>query len=84
MSRPKSRNEEPGQRERPGVRVKIYVRDDMIGGGKMDLLKLVARHGAIAPAAREMLSFISVPPRSFAPQFSIRTAILRPSFTQLT
>lgn len=54
MSRPKSRNENPGQRERPGVRVKIYVRDDMIGGGKMDLLKLVAEHGSISGASKAM------------------------------
>ena len=54
MSRPKSRNEKPGQRERPGVRVKIYVRDDMIGGGKMDLLKLAAEHGSISGASKAM------------------------------
>ena len=54
MSRPRTRIETPELRDAPGVRVKIYVRDDMIGGGKMALLKLVAEHGSISGAAKAM------------------------------
>ncbi len=27
--------------KKPGIRLKIYVREDMVGGGKLDLMKLV-------------------------------------------
>lgn len=54
MSRPKTRRETPGQRERPGLRVKVYMRDDMIGAGKVDLLKLVDEAGSISGAAKAM------------------------------
>lgn len=54
MSRPKARNEAEGQRKKPGMRVKIYMRDDMIGGGKIDLLRLVNQEGSISGAARVM------------------------------
>ncbi|MEM7544038.1 MAG: LysR family transcriptional regulator [Pseudomonadota bacterium] len=54
MSRPKSKREAAGQRDRPGLRVKIYMADDMIGGGKVHLLKLVAKEGSILGAARAM------------------------------
>ena len=46
--------ERPGRRETPGLRLQIFVKDDMIGGGKMDLLRLVARRGSVAAAAAEM------------------------------
>ena len=42
------------KRDAPGVRVKIYVRDDMIGGGKVELLRLVLEQGSISGAARAM------------------------------
>ncbi len=42
------------KRARPGVRTKIYVRDDMIGGGKVDLLRVVAETGSVSGAARKM------------------------------
>lgn len=54
MSRPRSRNEAPGQREKPGLRVKVYIRDDMIGAGKVDLLRLVDSEGSISGAAKAM------------------------------
>ncbi|MEM9780044.1 MAG: LysR family transcriptional regulator [Pseudomonadota bacterium] len=38
----------------PGVRTKIYVQSDMIGSGKIDLLRLIDTHGSITGAAREM------------------------------
>ena len=40
--------------KKPGIRLKIYVREDMVGGGKLDLLKLVGEKGSISSAAREM------------------------------
>ena len=54
MSRPKSRNEAPGQRAKPGIRVKVYMRDDMIGAGKVDLLRLGDSEGSITAAAKAM------------------------------
>ena len=54
MSRPKDRPANPEKRRRPGVRTKIYVRDDMIGAGKVDLLRIVDRTGSISAAAKEM------------------------------
>lgn len=54
MKRRKARPADPERRRRPGVRTKIYVRDDMIGGGKVDLLRLVAETGSISAAARRM------------------------------
>ena len=54
MSRRKDRAEAPGLRRHPGLRTKIYVRDDMIGGGKVDLLARVAETGSITKAAKEM------------------------------
>ena len=54
MSRRKDKPLDPDRRVQPGVRTKIYVRDDMIGGGKVDLLALVAQTGSISAAAKEM------------------------------
>ena len=54
MSRPKDRPANPEKRRHPGVRTKIYVRDDMIGSGKVDLLRIVDRTGSISAAAKEM------------------------------
>ncbi|MEO1613984.1 MAG: LysR family transcriptional regulator [Pseudomonadota bacterium] len=42
------------KRDAPGVRVKIYVRDDMIGGGKVELLDLLRTCGSVDAAARAM------------------------------
>lgn len=47
-------DEAAAKRDEPGIRVKIYVRDDMIGGGKVDLLRLVLAHGSISGAAKAM------------------------------
>ena len=38
----------------PGVRVKIYVREDMVGGGKVELLARLAEYGSVAAAAASM------------------------------
>ncbi len=38
----------------PGLRTKIYVRNDMIGGGKVDLLRKVAETGSLELAARSI------------------------------
>lgn len=54
MSRRKDKPQDEALRRQPGVRTKIYVRDDMIGGGKVDLLRLVAETGSISGAAKQM------------------------------
>ena len=54
VSRPKDREADPDKRQSPGVRTKIYVRDDMIGAGKVDLLRVVAETGSISGAAKKM------------------------------
>lgn len=54
MSRRKAKATNPARRAHPGVRTKIYVRDDMIGGGKVDLLRLIGETGSISGAARKM------------------------------
>ena len=38
----------------PGIRIKVYVREDMIGMGKIDLLRLVAAEGSARAAAAKM------------------------------
>ncbi len=54
MSRQKSRVLDQTKFAHPGVRTKIYVQSDMIGSGKIDLLRLIQKHGSITGAAREM------------------------------
>jgi len=54
MSRPKTRAKDPAIRARPGLRVKVYVRDDMVGGGKLQLLRLVEETGSISGAAKAL------------------------------
>ena len=54
MSRRKDKAPDLEKRARPGVRTKIYVRDDMIGGGKVDLLRKIAEVGSISRAAKDM------------------------------
>ncbi|QHQ36241.1 winged helix-turn-helix domain-containing protein [Algicella marina] len=44
----------PAPFDKPAIRTKIYVGTDMIGGGKVDFLQLVADHGTIAAAAADM------------------------------
>jgi molybdate transport system regulatory protein len=39
---------------KPGIRTKIYVRSDMIGTGKIDLLKALREAGSITGAAKSM------------------------------
>lgn len=43
-----------GTKDAPDLRMKIYVRDDMIGVGKVELLRLVHETGSVSAAAREM------------------------------
>jgi molybdate transport system regulatory protein len=40
--------------KKPGIRLKVYVRDDMVGGGKLELLKIVGDTGSISSAAKMM------------------------------
>lgn len=40
--------------KKPGIRLKVYVREDMIGGGKLELLKIVGETGSISSAAKFM------------------------------
>ena len=54
MSRPKHKPDNPDKRQHPGVRTKIYVRNDMIGSGKVYLLRLIDETGSISGAAAKM------------------------------
>jgi molybdate transport system regulatory protein len=54
MGRPKEKAMDPEKMRRPGLRVKIYVQADMIGTGKIDLLRRVAETGSISASARSM------------------------------
>lgn len=54
MSRPKARPDNPARTARPGVRTKVFVRDDMLGAGKMELLARIGETGSISAAARDM------------------------------
>lgn len=54
MRRPKTKTTDPDKRRHPGVRTKIYVRDDMIGSGKVDLLRMIDETGSISGAAAKM------------------------------
>jgi molybdate transport system regulatory protein len=54
MSRRKDKDTDPERHARPGVRTKIFVREDMIGGGKIELLRRVGQEGSISAAAKSM------------------------------
>jgi molybdate transport system regulatory protein len=54
MSRRKNQPKEDARRSRPGLRTKIFVRDDMIGAGKIALLAQLETSGSISAAARDM------------------------------
>lgn len=54
MSRPKDKARDKTLTARPGLRTKVFVRDDMIGGGKVELLRLLAETGSITAAAKAM------------------------------
>ena len=40
--------------KKPGIRLKVYVREDMVGGGKLELLRIVGETGSISAAAKKM------------------------------
>ena len=40
--------------DKPGIRLKVYVREDMVGGGKLELLSIVGETGSISSAAKIM------------------------------
>ena len=40
--------------KKPGIRLKVYVREDMVGGGKLELLQIVGETGSISSAAKKM------------------------------
>ena len=40
--------------DKPGIRLKVYVREDMVGGGKLELLRIVRETGSISSAAKIM------------------------------
>jgi molybdate transport system regulatory protein len=54
MSRPKEKSRDDTRLTKPGLRTKVFVREDMIGGGKVKLLRLLAGTGSITAAAKEM------------------------------
>ena len=39
--------------KKPGIRLKVYVREDMVGGGKLELLLIVGETGSISSAAKK-------------------------------
>lgn len=45
---------DPAVTARPGMRIKIYVREDMIGAGKIDLMRAIAAEGSLEAAAGAM------------------------------
>lgn len=54
MSRRKAQVIDPKRSRKPGLRSKIFIREDMIGAGKIDLLRIVDEEGSISAAARRM------------------------------
>ena len=54
MSRPKSKSGEKPPLDRPAIRLKINIRADMLGAGKIRLLTLLGETGSISAAAREL------------------------------
>jgi len=54
MTRHKSRPLDRSRLTKPGIRTKIYVASDMIGSGKIDLLKALHAAGSITGAAKSM------------------------------
>jgi len=54
LSRPKEKDTAERPLLDPTLRAKVYMRDDMVGAGKVTLLRLLGETGSIAAAAREM------------------------------
>lgn len=54
MSRPETKDRKDIRRATPGIRTKIYVRDDMVGGGKIVLLCHIRAAGSLSGAATAM------------------------------
>ena len=54
MTRRKSRPLDRKRCAKPGIRTKIYVASDMIGSGKIDLLRALHDAGSISAAAKSM------------------------------
>ncbi len=54
MSRPKEKSVDVEKLKHPGLRVKIFVHTNMIGTGKIELLRLVGETGSITGAAKAM------------------------------
>ncbi len=54
MTRPKAGMADPKRTAHPGIRTKIYVQNDMIGAGKIDLLRSIRDEGSITRGAARM------------------------------
>lgn len=54
MSRPKTKDQNKPPLNQPELRLKIDIRDDMMGPGKLQLLALLEETRSIAAAARQM------------------------------
>lgn len=54
MGRPSKKPIDPTVFEKPAVRAKIYVRQDIIGMGKIEVLQAVADTGSISAAAKKI------------------------------
>ncbi len=54
MGRPAKKPINPEILAKPAIRAKIYVREDIIGMGKIDVLRAVGKTGSISKAAAEI------------------------------
>ena len=54
MGRPKNKTADPAKLDEPALRLRVFIRSDMIGSGKIEILNLVGETGSISGAAREM------------------------------
>lgn len=54
MGRPKKNDPKPIKLDDPALRLRVFIRSDMIGSGKIEMLKLLGETGSISAAAREM------------------------------
>ncbi len=54
MGRPKKKQFDPARLGTPALRLRVFIREDMIGSGKIEMLRQVDATGSISGAARAM------------------------------
>ena len=59
-----------------GIKIKVYIKDQMIGTGKMDLFRLVFKKGSIRAAAK----FMGMSEKSLLPSEEFRRYIYKSYF----